>query len=166
MVLLMACEPIEKPGEDTPTEQEPNEQEPIEQELKFPEKLYGDWHCKSNSIDSTEVYVTFTADMHFTLYQKIQQGGFKILNGTYTLTAVHGTASYILSGQYNDGVAWGAEYTLESADNNSFILTAEGVTETYTRLEDGIPEDVKNGSETIVRSSLGILNSHPQYRWL
>lgn len=166
MVLLASCEPIDKPEGDTPTGLGPDEQGTIEQELKFPERLYGDWHCESKSISATEIYVTFTADNHFTLYQKIQQGGFKVLNGTYTLTAIDGETSYLLSGIYNDGAAWGAEYTLESSDQNSFTLTAEGVTETYSRVEGGIPDEVKNGAETVVKSSSRILNSQPQYRWL
>lgn len=133
-----------------------------EKELKFPEKLYGDWFCHSTSLTSTDVYVyvSFNGDS-FTLYQKIGEGAYRRYLGTYTLTpniSADGNSSYTLSGEYNDGTPWGAEYVVESNSNDVMTLTAGGVTETYTRVTGGIPEDVKNGAAT-VKSNVGADNS-------
>ena len=148
MIAFTSCEPIEKPQEENPNENTT----PIEQELKFPEKLYGDWHCKPISLSSTEIYVTFTPENLFTLYQKIQQGGFKVFNGTYGLTETEDGASYILRGEYNDGTPWGADYIIESSDKDSLTMTAGETTETYTRVEGGIPEEVRNNAEIVIKS--------------
>ena len=122
-------------------------------ELKFPEKLYGDWFCHSTSLTSTDVYVyvTFNGDS-FVLYQKIGEGSYRVYQGTYTLTA-DATGGYILSGKYNDGTPWGAEYIVESTSNDIITLTAGEVTETYTRVSGGIPEDVRNSADAGVKSA-------------
>ena len=49
------------------------------------DKIVGDWHCSSTSIEA-EIYVTFSADKTFVLYQQITQGAFRVYNGTYQLT--------------------------------------------------------------------------------
>lgn len=86
------------------------------------------------------------------LYQKIGEGAYRIYNGTYTLTTgttADGVSGYILSGEYNDGTPWGADYLVESSSNDVMTLTAGGVTETYTRVTGGIPEEVKSSAVTV-----------------
>ena len=120
-----------------------------EKELEFPEKLYGDWYCHSTSLTSTDVhvYVTFNADS-FVLYQKIGDGAYRVYSGTYTLTP-GADGLYILTGEYSDGTPWGAEYAVLSSSNDTMVLTAGDVTETYTRVTGGIPEDVKNSAAPV-----------------
>ena len=120
-----------------------------EKQLKVPEKLYGDWFCHSTSLTSTDVYVyvTFNADS-FILYQKIGDGAYRVYNGTYTLTP-GADGLYILTGEYSDGTPWGAEYAVLSSSNDTMVLTAGDVTETYTRVADGIPADVKNSAAPV-----------------
>ena len=120
-----------------------------EKQLKFPEKLYGDWFCHSTSLTSTDVYVyvTFNADS-FILYQKIGDGAYRVYNGTYTLTP-GADGLYILTGEYSDGTPWGTEYAVLSSSNDTMVLTAGDVTETYTRVADGIPADVKNSAAPV-----------------
>lgn len=125
-----------------------------EKELTMAEKLVGDWHCTSASIDA-EIYVTFTADKTFVLYQQIGEGAFRVYNGTYALSAIPDGSAYILSGEYNDGTAWGTSYELNSEDTNRFTLTGEDITETYDRVESGIPAEVIASSVTVVKSEDG-----------
>lgn len=120
-----------------------------EKELKFPEKLYGEWHCTATSIDA-DIYVTFTADGYFSLYQKIGEGGYEIYTGKYDLNS--SAEGYILSGEYSDGTQWGTEYTVDSNDKDTMTLTAEGITETYTRVN-GIPEEVILKAERPTKSA-------------
>ena len=119
------------------------------------EKLVGDWHCTSSSTDA-EINVTFTPEKTFVLYQQIGEGAFRVYNGIYVLSAGTGEgARYVLSGEYNDGTPWGTTYELRSEDKNAFTLTAAEITETYTRVAGGSPEEVAASCETVVKSEDG-----------
>ena len=114
-------------------------------EMTLAEKLVGDWNCHATSVDA-EIYVTFTSEGTFALYQQIGEGAFRLYNGTYTLTGS------VLSGQYNDGASWGTSYEVSATGTDTLTLTAEGVTETYGRVTGGIPEEVLAGCVTVVKS--------------
>lgn len=114
-------------------------------EMTLEEKFIGDWHCSATSVDA-EIYVSFSADKTFALYQQIGEGAFRVYNGTWSLEGNR------LGGQYNDGTRWGSEYDVTSADDNTLTLTAEGISETYRRVNGGIPEEVLKSCVTIVRS--------------
>ena len=153
-LILVSCEP-EKPVVEPEPEPKP------EVEKTFAEKLIGDWHHSSSDIPA-EIYVTFSTENKFVLYQKIGDGSFRIFNGTYEIKT-EGEQNF-LNGKYNDGTPWGAERTAEISSEDTLTLTAGGVDETYSRVSDGIPEDVKDNAVLVVKS--GMLNSQPQYRWL
>lgn len=127
-----------------------------EKELTLAEKLVGDWHCTATSTEA-EIYVTFTAEKTFTLYQQIGEGAFRVYNGTYTLdtsAAQEGVASQaILTGAYNDGIPWGTAYEVDCQSNDILKLTAEGISETYNRVSGGIPDEVRASSVTVVKSA-------------
>lgn len=127
-----------------------------EKELTLAEKLVGDWHCTATSTEA-EIYVTFTAEKTFTLYQQIGEGAFRVYNGTYTLdtsAAQEGVASQaILTGAYNDGTPWGTAYEVDCQSNDILKLTAEGISETYNRVSGGIPDEVRASSVTVVKSA-------------
>lgn len=114
-------------------------------------KIIGDWHCSSTAIEA-EIYVTFEADETFVLYQQITQGAFRVYNGTYQIRASEDGSKDILSGEYNDGTPWGAEYELLMAGSKVMTLTAGGITETYDKLKEGIPAEVKESSAVVVKS--------------
>ena len=123
-----------------------------EKEKTLAEKLMGDWHCTAVSTEA-EIYATFTAENTFVLYQQIGEGAFRVYNGTYELAVQDGTdALAVLTGRYNDGTEWGASYKVTSLDDTSMTLAAEGVTETYTRIDGGIPEEVTASCVTVVKS--------------
>ena len=114
-------------------------------EMTLEEKFTGDWHCTASSVDA-EIYVTFTTEKTFTLYQQIGEGAYRVYNGTWSL---EGTK---LSGKYNDGTAWASGYEVASSDDDTLILTAEGISETYSRVSEGIPEEVLKSCVTVVKS--------------
>ena len=114
-------------------------------EKTLEEKIVGDWHCAAVSVDA-EIYVTFTADKTFSLYQQIGEGAYRVYNGIW---AIDGTT---LSGEYNDGSAWATSYEVASTDDDTLTLTAEGVSETYSRVGGGIPEEVLASCVTVVKS--------------
>ena len=114
-------------------------------ELTLEEKIVGDWHCTAKSVKA-EIYVTFTAEKTFALYQQIGEGSYRVYNGTWS---IDGTT---LRGQYNDGSSWATSYEVASTDDNTLSLTAEGITETYSRVSGGIPEEVLASCVTVVKS--------------
>lgn len=123
-----------------------------EKELTLAEKLVGDWHCTATSTDA-EIYVTFTAEKTFTLWQQIGEGAFRVYNGTYVFTPQEGSdVQATLTGSYNDGTSWGAEYQVSGLDGEVMTLTAEGITETYDKVKGGIPEEVLKSAVTVVKS--------------
>ena len=114
--------------------------------ITIEENIEGDWHCTATSAEA-EIYVTFTAEKTFTLYQLIGEGSYRAYNGTWSLNGTE------LSGKYNDGTDWGTSYNVTSNNEDSITLTAGGVMETYYRLRDGIPEEVTTNCVTVVKSS-------------
>ena len=120
------------------------------------EQLAGDWHCSSSAIDA-EIYATFNEDQTFVLYQQIGEGAFRVYNGTYEIkTNVNAreesvASQHTLTGTYNDGKTWGAEYAF-AVTEDVMTMTAGGITETYERVSGGIPEDVLASCVTVVKS--------------
>lgn len=109
------------------------------------EYLYGEWHSTSISVTG-DVYISFTDDMKFEMFQKIGEGAYRLYRGSWN---VEGD---LLTGKYNDGEDWAAAYTVTVDDRSLTMISTNDAAEksTYTRTE--IPEDVRNSSETVVKS--------------
>ena len=123
-----------------------------EKEKSLADKLVGDWHCSATSTDA-EIYATFTAEKTFVLYQQVGEGAFRVYNGTYEFTVQsEGEVQATLTGTYNDGRSWGADYQVSGMSDNAMTLTAEGISETYEKITGGIPEDVLKSAVTVVKS--------------
>ncbi len=119
-----------------------------EEENKTPvEKIAGEWHCSPSNMDA-EIYVNFTADGKFELYQQITEGAFRLYRGTWALDE----EKMKMSGKYNDGEKWGSDYSVVlSEDINSMTLTDSAEVEyVYSRQE--IPSGVKETSVVVVKS--------------
>ena len=135
---------------------------------KKPVTVVGQWELmdimetKSVQIGSekVEIYIDFKADKTFELYQQIGEGAHRLYRGTWNL---EGT---LLTGKYNDGEDWASAYHVEM-DNGQLILTSNNdAAEKSTYKKSEIPAEVKETCEVVVKSSLRMLNSQPQYRWL
>ena len=63
-----------------------------------------------------DVYVSFTPDKSFELYQMIGEGRYRRFTGTYTLTGT------VLDGSYSDGSKWGSAYDV-SVSKGTLTLT-------------------------------------------
>ena len=121
--------------------------------------LPGEWHCMPEGIDA-DVYAAFEEDGSFDLYQKVGEGRHRHYTGTWKCEG------HTLSGMYSDGTAWGSSYKMTFTDENTMILAAlNGSEDKMTYSRESIPSDVKDGCIE-VKSSLRMLNSQPQYRWL
>lgn len=91
--------------------------------------------------ETVEVYVEFTSEGTFTLYQKLGQGRYTVFKGNYTVDAAAGK----LSGKYSGGKTWGP-YS-GAVEGNTLTLTSDGGKEvdTYKKI-DAIPDAVKNNT--------------------
>lgn len=109
------------------------------------EYLYGEWHSTSISVTG-DVYISFTDDMKFEMFQKSGEGAYRLYRGSWNVE------EDLLTGRYNDGEDWAAAYTVTVDDRSLTMISTNDAAEksTYTRTE--IPEDVRNSSETVVKS--------------
>lgn len=136
ILVLSACKKEEKPVDYTPA-------------------VIGEWHCAAIGLDS-DVYVSFTEDKKFSLYQKMGDTDYKFYSGFWDVQ------QDTLTGSYADGTDWGSSYRLEFIDNDTMVMTAlNGSDDIVTYVRETIPNEVK-----VIHPSLLMLNSQPQYRWL
>ena len=89
---------------------------------------------------NVSVYISFTSDGSFTLYQKIGEGRYTRFTGTYTVSADNK-----LSGKYSNNAAWGP-YTAAMASGKLTLTSAGGKeVDTYTKIS-AIPAAVSGNT--------------------
>ncbi|MBP5676058.1 MAG: lipocalin family protein [Bacteroidales bacterium] len=122
--LLVACGKDNKPGKDITAS-----------------AVAGSWELSEivtkASIGSVDVsvYLDFTQDGTFTLYQKIGEGRYTKFSGTFTLE------KNLLSGNYSDRKPWGP-YNVTLEDSRLSLTKTEGTeTDTYKKI-DAVPSEV------------------------
>ena len=106
--------------------------------------ITGEWQLSSIATkaaslggQSVDVYVSFTSDGKFELYQQLGQGWYTYFSGSWKLS------EGILSGSYSDGKPWGSQYNVSvDGDKMTLVTAGGGETDTYTRTT--IPDSVKN----------------------
>lgn len=85
---------------------------------------------------TVDVYISFSSDRSFTMYQMIGAGRYHKYSGTYLLD---GTT---LSGKYSDGKQWGSSYEVELSSSDSQLTLTSGSGEVDTYKKASIPSDV------------------------
>ena len=108
-------------------------------------KLYGDWHSTSLPIDG-EIYLNFSEDKTFELYQQIGEGAHRLYRGTWALEG------NLLTGKYNDGEDWAASYNVDVADKTLTMTSNNDAAEASVYEKTEIPAEVKETCETVVKS--------------
>jgi len=103
----------------------------------------GSWELSSVSTkvnvggEQVSVYLNFTAEGTFKLYQKIGAGRYTLFSGSYTIDQ----DLKQISGAYSSNTAWGP-YALECSETTLVLTPVNGLeTDTYTHI-DAIPESV------------------------
>lgn len=114
---------------------------------EMPVDITGDWNLvniqtKSATLggQTVDVYILFSSDKSFTLYQMIGQGRYHKYSGTWSMTGA------TLTGKYSDGKQWGSSYEVElsSSDSQMTLTSASGEVDTYKKAS--IPSDVVENS--------------------
>lgn len=117
---------------------------PEDKPLTLEQKLCNEWRGSELSVDAG-VYISFLADGTFELYQKMDDV-FELRRGTWTLTGD------VLSGKYNDGEAWAADYTVSVDGNKLTMVSKNEGAEAGVYVQCTIPSVIKEGSTVIVKS--------------
>lgn len=110
-----------------------------------PIRIYGDWELndvefvtKSAVVGSetVSVYIRFTEDNTFQLWQKLGEGRYASFDGQWTLTG------NVLSGTYTNGKALSSEYEVSVNKNTMTLTTLPDRNDTFTYQSCTIPEDL------------------------
>ncbi len=132
---------------------------PVEPEETLADKIAGEWLYKDMDL-GIEVYLSLAKEGTFEIYQKITQGAFRLYRGTWQVEEEKdfgdGAVYDVLSGKYNDGTPWGADYSVLFPEDmkDGMILSALGkigyARYDYKRTE--IPAEVKENCHVMVKS--------------
>lgn len=102
------------------------------------EGIFGEWHCHDLESD---IYLSFSSDGVFGLYQQIGEGRYRFYSGSWSFDG------QVLSGFYSDGTAWGSSYSVSLEGGDSMTLAAlNGSSETVTYTRTVIPASVIDNS--------------------
>lgn len=112
------------------------------------EKIVAEWHLVgvSGMTSVPQVYVDFSQDLTFELYQKIGEGRYRKYEGTYTVTGS------LVSGQYSDGEKWGSDYQA-SFEGDNMVLTAQNGSEEACTYEKKALSDTDKANAVLVTRS-------------
>ena len=114
-------------------------------ELTLEQKLCTEWHSTTLSLNA-DIYLSFEENNTFELYQKIVEGAYRLYRGTWNLE------EDILTGKYNDGEDWAAAYQISIEGETLTMTSKNDAAEVSVYKKAEIPSNVKEGSETIVKS--------------
>ncbi len=111
------------------------------------EQIPGEWHCTPVNIEA-DIYVSFTEDGKFELYQQITEGAYRLYRGTWHADEETET----ISGKYNDGEAWGSSYTVDMRDDSNTMTFTDSALIKYVYSRQEIPASVKDNCAVEVKS--------------
>ena len=114
-------------------------------ELTLEQKLCTEWHSTSLPVDG-DIYISFSEDKTFELYQQIGQGAHRLYRGTWNLEET------LLTGKYNDGEAWAAAYEIIINDKQLTMTSVNDAAEESMFVRKDIPQEVIQTCETVVKS--------------
>lgn len=113
-------------------------------------EIVAEWHLVSMSglSDSAvpQVYVEFTSDMWFELYQKVGDGRYRKYEGYYTVSGS------TVTGQYIDGKKWGSDYKVSFEDGKLVMTAQNGSAEVCTYEKKALSETDKADAYVVTKS--------------
>ena len=122
------------PPTPTPPEEKP-EEKPVE---KLADRIVAEWHSTSIAVNG-DIYLSFSNDGKFELYQKIGDGAYRLYRGTWSINE----STAVLSGKYNDSEAWASSYKVEFSGSNMTMTSTDASAEKSTYAKAAIPAEVK-----------------------
>lgn len=111
-----------------------------------PEEVFsitGDWNITSVTTKSAvigsqtvDVYLRFSEDGTFSMYQKTGSARYECFTGTWTLD------SRVLGGKYSDGTPWAARYNVSREGRTMTLESITTPVEVSVYTETSIPQNV------------------------
>ncbi|MCM1178489.1 MAG: lipocalin family protein [Bacteroides sp.] len=105
--------------------------------------IVGEWNItaletRSATIgsQSIDVYISFSQDGTFALYQRTGEGRYESFTGRWALS------SDVLSGTYSDGSAWACSYDFSISGDTMTLASRTATSEISTYRRTKIPENV------------------------
>ena len=105
-------------------------------ELRLEENLYGDWHSTTLPVDG-DIYISFSEDKTFELYQQIGEGSHRLYRGTWVLEGK------LLTGKYSDGEDWAAAYNISIVEKVLTMVSNNDAAEKSIYEKTEIPTELK-----------------------
>lgn len=119
-------------------------------DISYGGSVIGTWHMVSwsNVETGADIYLAIEEDGSFTLYQRYTEPFYQKFEGTYSYN------DSVLSGSYDDGVAWADSYNVSfNADNTKMTMVrASDQNDISVYEKSTIPDEILSGM--IVRSSI------------
>lgn len=147
--LMIGCKDkdldIDKPNQEEPGTENPTPQPPAPEET-LADKLIGEWHSTDLAVEA-DIYIGFSEDNTFEMYQQITEGAYRLYRGTWELQ------DDVLSGKYNDGEAWAADYTIEIEGDSLKMTSKNEAAEVSQYTKAAIPDSVKETCVPVVKSA-------------
>ena len=90
-------------------------------------EVTGTWHMASycDSPANIDLYIVFTEDMKFTMYQRSATTTYNTFSGSYTIDS----QTAVITGEYNDGTAWANSYKISYSGDNLVLTNTANSTE-------------------------------------
>ena len=112
-------------------------------------KLAADWHytAQENGV-AEEVWISFTADGTFEMFQKIGDGPYWYTKGEYALDS----KTKVLSGIYSDRYPWKYSYKVSISDKTLEMAAVELEGYKLTYAKETIPAQVREKSLPLTKS--------------
>lgn len=112
-------------------------------------KLAADWHytAQENGV-AEEVWISFTADGTFEMFQKIGDGPYWYTKGEYALDS----KTKVLSGIYSDRYPWKYSYKVSISDKTLEMAAVELEDYKLTYAKETIPAQVREKSLPLTKS--------------
>ena len=112
-------------------------------------KLAADWHytAQENGV-AEEVWISFTADGTFEMFQKIGDGPYWYTKGEYALDS----KTKVLSGIYSDRYPWKYSYKVSISDKTLEMAAVELEGYKLTYAKETIPAQVREKSLLLTKS--------------
>lgn len=118
------------------------------------EQISGEWHYSATESGVAEdVYVAFSEDGTFEIYQKIGEGPYWYSTGEYKLDA----ESMVLSGVYTDRYPWKYTYKISVSDKTLTMTAVEQDGHSVTYARESIPVQVRQMSLPLTKSEPVVL---------
>ena len=118
------------------------------------EQISGEWHYSATESGVAEdVYVAFSEDGTFEIYQKIGEGPYWYSTGDYKLDA----ESMVLSGVYTDRYPWKYTYKVSVSDKTLTMTAVEQDGHSVTYARESIPVQVRQMSLPLTKSEPVVL---------